>query len=107
MQLHLRLARSAGDCEFEANEGFVCISSARMAESRSDKVEAAPCMFVPPEIATFVFAGAGEDVLEGLGVAPREAEGDGRRSEMSEPDADGGNFGVEDCGAPPDVSLGS
>ena len=62
MQLHLRFARSAADCEFEAKVGFVCSSKARIAESRSDKVFPAPCMLVPPVMLTFVFVGAGDAV---------------------------------------------
>jgi hypothetical protein len=59
MQLHFRLALSWDD----ERVGFVCISSALIAESRSFKAVEAPCMGVPPCTLTLVF-GFGDEVRD-------------------------------------------
>ena len=100
MQLHLRFARSAADCEFEASVGLVCSSRDRMAESRSERVFPAPCMLVPPVMLTFVLVGAGDAVR---GVDDRDDGGS--TSEIKGPDAEGGALGPRDM--PPAVRSGS
>jgi len=75
MQLHFLFALSWDKV------GFVEISSARMADSKSFSSEEAPCMGVPPVIFTLAFAcGFGEEVREGL------------RSDINGPAAEGGGF---------------
>jgi len=62
-QSHFRAELSAGEGE---REGFVWVSRARMAESRSERAVEAPCMGVPPERAIFVLEEAlvGDEVRE-------------------------------------------
>lgn len=81
MQLQRRLELS---CE-EERLGFVWISRARMAESKSLIIEDAPCMEVPPDILILALAfRAGDAVLDAF----RE----GIASDISGPAADGGGF---------------
>lgn len=103
MQLHLRFAMSAGDCDWDAKVGFVCSSKDRMAESRSFRVFAAPCMLVPPVMDTLVFAGAGEDVRDDLEL---DAGGESI-SEINGPEAEGGARVEEVELEPPEVIFGS
>ena len=60
--------------------GFVDSSRARMAESRSERVVEAPCMAVPPEMATFVAVDlgfwAGDVPREEAGVVLRDRPGE-------------------------------
>jgi len=103
IQLHLRFAKSAGDCDEFAKEGLVWISSDRIAESRSPSVDAAPCMFVPPVMLTFVLKGAGEDALDDF-VDPLT---DGASmSEINGPEAEGGALLETTLEGPPEVIFG-
>ena len=82
MQLQRRLELSC-----EERLGFVWISRARMAESKSLIIEDAPCMEVPPDILILALAfTAGDAVLDAF----RE----GIASDISRPAADGGGFGL-------------
>jgi hypothetical protein len=84
MQLHFLFAFCSSD---SANEGFVCISSSLIAESRSVSALDCPCIGVPPVIVIFVLAlGFGDVALD---------DGFEVESEMSRPEAEGGSLGVE------------
>lgn len=82
---------------------FVETSSARMAESRVERVEEAPCMDCPPVRDTFVFVdffGAGEDVRETFCEALRDEELDlDLKSDIKEPAAEGGGRTTGACTA--------
>lgn len=89
LQRRRRVAFSCS-CEFTeaARDGFVWISRARMAESRSLSVADWPRMEVPPDRAILV--------LEGWALLAGEAEREeGSASEMRVPEADGGS--LRDC----------
>ena len=90
IQLHLRFSSSAAELAEEDNVGFVWTSKLRMAESRSDSVEDAPCMAVPPEILILVF-GAGDGFLDDCAEAAFLGLSE---SDMSGPAAEGGAFAV-------------
>ena len=98
-QSQRRLAVSAA--VVDESERFVCISRARMAESRSLRVVEAPCIGVPPERAILVL-GAGEEVRE---FVVRTFG----RSERRVPAADGGGLGdaVREVGLDPELTLGN
>lgn len=83
--------------------GLVCNSSERIAESRSDRVDAAPCILVPPVMLTFVLEGAGDAALDDLAL---DVTGGESMSEMSGPEAEGGDFNDVDE-VLPEVVLGS
>jgi hypothetical protein len=87
MQLHFRLLLS---CAAE-RVGLVCISSALIADSRSESAVDAPCIGVPP--ATLILAalafGLGEELRDDL------------VSEMSWPAAEGGSFDAGGAGDMP------
>lgn len=95
MQLHFRILLFS-----EAKLGFVCISSALIADSRSLSAVDAPCIGVPP--ATLILAlGFGDEVLD-------------LTSEINWPAADGGSLpcggagdGPRDLGvaAPEDIAV--
>ena len=101
-QLHRRAATSSAP----DNEGFVVISSERMAASRSFRAVEAPCIGVPPAMDTL--ADGVFDLELGPGVDVRETGldlgfdfGGASKSETRLPAADGGGlerFGVEDLG---------
>ncbi|KUI60727.1 hypothetical protein VP1G_11228 [Cytospora mali] len=91
-QLQRRAATSSGP--EEDRDGFVVISRERMAASRSATAVEAPCMGVPPVMEILVVWPVPLD--DGPGVELREVGFDlgfcfgARRSETSEPAADGG-----------------
>jgi len=97
MQLHRRFA--AG----RRSEEFVDISRARIAESRVESVDDAPCIDCPPVSVTFVFKtflGAGEAFLELFWEALREEEEDlVLNSDIKEPAAEGGGRATGACTA--------
>lgn len=76
IQLHFRLLLSCPD----DSVGFVWISSARIADSRSVRAVDAPCIGVPPGTLTLAL-GFGDEFREGF-------------SEMRCPAADGGSLGA-------------
>ena len=86
--------------------GFVWASRVRMAESRSERVDDAPCIGVPPERAIFVF-GAGEPVREFGWELRRDVWRMLGRSERRGPAAEGGGLGegLRELGA--EVGMGS
>lgn len=82
MQLHARCA--AGNKRLE----FVLISKLRIAASNSESTEEAPCIDVPPEMLTFIFEGAGEEVRD-VGV-----DFEVLKSDIKDPAAEGGGLGM-------------
>lgn len=87
IQLHFRFSFSAAEFAVD-KDGFVWISRLRMAESRSESADDAPCIAVPPEMLTLAL-GAGDAVLEELVEVALGFRGD-KLSDMSDPAADGG-----------------
>lgn len=87
MQLQRRFEMSW----LEDRVGFVCISRARMADSRSLMAEEAPCMGVPPGMLILVLGFEGfcfMDIVRG-----------GLGSEIIWPAAEGGSFAGRNAGA--------
>jgi len=78
---HFRRAFCSG---VRAKDGFVCISSSRIADSRSVRAVDWPCMGVPPVMVTLVFDLDGDDERE-----------DGLESDIRRPAAEGGSLGVD------------
>lgn len=97
IQLQRRLAAGS------MRDVFVDISSARIAESRVDSVDEAPCIDCPPVSVTFVvvaFFGAGDAFRDGFWEALREEELDlVLNSEIREPAAEGGGRVIGACTA--------
>lgn len=91
MQLHSLFSFSAAvfDCD---RLGFVCISRLRIAESRSEREDEAPCICVPPVMLTLAFGAGGtfREDCEEVGL-----RGD-RESDTRGPAAEGGAFAVID-----------
>lgn len=81
------------EVSLEANEGLVCSSSARMAESRSMREVEAPCMGVPPERGMVVLGKGEEEREEGWEEGREEVRTLGRE-DMRVPAAEGGAFGI-------------